>query len=290
MSFSKDVKEELVKLLPKSRHCQLAQLAGMVCFSKKDEVSVQNQQLKLVISDEIVLRIFFTLLRKTLNINSDVTEFSKEHFDKLAYALKITDDGLMDKLMLQQYCCKQSFIRGAFLVAGSISDPQKGYHFEIVTGNESLAQLLIQMIASFDISAKVVERNQKYVVYLKDGAQIVEILRVMQASHSVMELENIRVVKEVRESINRKVNCETANISKTVNAALRQIEDIRLIQDKVGLESLPDSLYQIAKLRLDNPDTSLQDLGEMVTPPLGKSGVNHRLKKISAIADTYRET
>ncbi|MBR1624056.1 MAG: DNA-binding protein WhiA, partial [Pseudobutyrivibrio sp.] len=135
---------------------------------------------------------------------------------------------------------------------------------------------------------KYVRRNGKFVVYLKEGTQIVEILRVMEAAHSVMELENIRVVKEVRGTINRKVNCETANISKTVNTAVRQIEDINLIEERLGLENLPPQLQEIAQVRLEYPDTPLGSLGQYLDPPIGKSGVNHRLKKLAKIAEDLR--
>ena len=143
-------------------------------------------------------------------------------------------------------------------------------------------------MSAFDVEAKQVERNGKIVVYLKEGAQIVEALRIMEAAHSVMELENIRIVKEVRGTINRKVNCETANISKTVSAAVRQIEDIKLIDEKLGLDTLPVQLQEIAQIRLDYPDTPLGDLGQYLDPPIGKSGVNHRLKKLAAIARELR--
>ena len=171
------------------------------------------------------------------------------------------------------------------MAAGSISDPNKGYHFEIVCSTEAMASQLTKVMNTFDVEAKYVSRNGKYVVYLKEGAQIVEILRVMEAAHSVMELENIRVVKEVRGTINRKVNCETANIGKTVNAAVRQIEAIRLLDEKVGLDTLPPQLQEIAQVRLDNPDTPLGALGQYLDPPIGKSGVNHRLKKLVQMAE-----
>ena len=199
--------------------------------------------------------------------------------------LKLSEDNtLVDEIVLQQPCCKRAFIRGAFLAAGSITDPNKGYHFEIVCFSTEQANLLIKAMKVFDVDAKQVERNGKFVVYLKEGAQIVEVLRVMEAAHSVMELENIRIVKEVRGTINRKVNCETANISKTVSAAVRQIEDIKLIDEKLGLDTLPVQLQEIAQVRLDYPDTPLGDLGQYLDPPIGKSGVNHRLKKLAAIA------
>ncbi len=277
MSFSKQVKEELFYIIPKSRHCMIAELAGII--------TLQGIIVNDVASDDAVSRKVFTLLNKTLNIGKDVTAMSMDVFLETKKMLKLSDDNIMvDDIILQQPCCKRAYIRGAFIAAGSISDPNKGYHFEIVCQSKDQASKIINNMKFFDVDAKQVFRNGKYVVYLKDGSQIVEVLRVMEAAHSVMELENIRVVKEVRGTINRKVNCETANISKTVSAAVRQIEDIKLIEQKLGLDSLPVQLQEIAHVRLEYPDTPLGDLGQYLDPPIGKSGVNHRLKKLASIA------
>ena len=240
-------------------------------------------------SDEPLNRKVFTLLNKTRNIGKDVTVLSEDVYLETIKMVKLKDDcSMVDELIIQQPCCKRSFIRGAFLAAGSISDPNKGYHFEIVCNYESQAIQLVKAMNVFDVEAKYVSRNGKYVAYLKEGAQIVEILRVMEAAHSVMELENIRVVKEVRGTINRKVNCETANIGKTVSTAVRQIEDINLIDKHLGLENLPPQLQEIAAVRLEYPDTPLGSLGQYLDPPIGKSGVNHRLKKLAKIAEEFR--
>lgn len=178
----------------------------------------------------------------------------------------------MDGLLVQNSCCKRAYIRGAFLASGSMSDPQKSYHFEIVCSARAQADQLCEIMREFVPDAKVVRRKKYHIVYIKEGAQIVDILNVMGAHTSLMNLENVRIVKEMRNSVNRQVNCETANINKTVNAAVRQIEDIRLIQEKLGLSSLNENLREIAELRLDNPDTPLKELGEYLTPPVGNPG------------------
>lgn len=277
MSFSRDVKEELLDIIPRSRHCMVAELAGiLILLGFEPFTNNSEHQLK---------RKVFTLLNNTCNIGKDAITISVDVFLETKKMLKLSEDGqLMDDIIIQQTCCKRAFIRGAFLAAGSISDPNKGYHFEIVCNTKPQAQLLAKAMKAFEIRAKVVERSGKFVVYLKEGAQIVEVLRVMEAAHSVMDLENIRVVKEVRGSINRKVNCETANIGKTVSAAVRQIEEINRIEEKLGLENLPVQLQEIARVRLAYPDTPLADLGQLLEPPIGKSGVNHRFKKLAAIA------
>lgn len=196
---------------------------------------------------------------------------------------------LVRNLLLQNGCCRRAFLRGAFLAAGSISDPEKFYHFEIVCPTESKAQQVRGVIAAFDIEAKIVLRKKYYVVYIKEGSQIVDVLNVMEAPISLMELENIRIVKEMRGSVNRQVNCETANINKTVSAAVKQIEDIRFIQSVTGLTGLAPNLREIASLRLERPEATLKELGEALTSPVGKSGVNHRLRKLSQMAEDLRQ-
>ena len=194
-----------------------------------------------------------------------------------------------NSIVYQRDCCKRAFVRGAFLSAGSISDPQKGYHFEIVCPSREISGQLQEIIHSFHIDAKIVLRKKSYVLYVKEGAQIVDMLAIMEANVALMDLENIRILKEMRNSVNRKVNCETANINKTVNAAVKQIEDIRLLEEKVGLESLNEGLEEIARLRLQYPEATLKELGLMLNPQVGKSGVNHRLRKLSLLADDLRE-
>ena len=195
---------------------------------------------------------------------------------------------VVKNLIIQNSCCRRAFIRGAFLAAGSISDPEKFYHFEIVCASMEKAEQLKEIIATFSVEAKIVVRKKYYVVYIKEGSQIVEILSVMEAPVALMELENIRILKEMRNSVNRQVNCETANINKTVSAAVKQLEDIEYIRDTVGLDYLPESLAEIAQARLERPDATLKELGEALSPPVGKSGVNHRLRKVSAIAENLR--
>ena len=194
-----------------------------------------------------------------------------------------------NSIVYQRDCCKRAFIRGAFLSSGSISDPRKGYHFEIVCTDEEKAGQLQEIIRSFHIDAKIVSRKKSYVVYVKEGAQIVDMLAIMEANVALMDLENIRILKEMRNSVNRKVNCETANINKTVSAAVKQIEDIRLIEEKVGFQSLNEGLEEVARLRLQYPEATLKELGMMLTPQVGKSGVNHRLRKLSTLAEKLRE-
>ncbi len=297
MSFSHEVKEELSGNLPKARHCQLAELAALVSFLCKLTIKDGKTYLILDTESTVTLRKYFTLLSKTLSIDKDDKVLSDQQALEVLQTVKFWKEDITkplqldvtDGVLLQQTCCKRSFIRGAFLATGSISDPNKAYHMEIVCRTMSQALQLQGVMNSFAVDAKIVERKQHYVVYLKEGSQIVDMLNVMGAHVALMNLENIRILKEMRNSVNRKVNCETANISKTVNAAVRQVEDITLVSEQMGLSSLPEPLQEIAKVRLDHPDMPLKDLGQLLNPPVGKSGVNHRLRRISEIAEKLRK-
>ncbi len=180
-------------------------------------------------------------------------------------------------------------IRGAFLVGGSITDPSKSYHFEIVVHSEDEAGELCSHLSEYQVAAHVHRRRNSFVVYSKDGSDIASILGIMGAHNALMDFENMRILNEMRGSVNRQVNCETANIRRTVRSSVRQIEAIRRIEESLGMESLPLPLREIADVRVSNPDASLAQLGELLHPPVGKSGVNHRLRKLMEIADQIPE-
>ena len=180
-------------------------------------------------------------------------------------------------------------LREAFLKAGSVSNPEKAYHFEVVARTEEEAETLKNAMNTFPVEAKIVKRKGAYVVYLKEGEQIVTMLGVLGASVALMNFENVRILKEMRNSVNRKVTCETANIHKTVSAAVKQAEAIRYIESKAGISALPDNLREIAALRLENPEMPLKELGALLDPPVGKSGVNHRLRRIMEAAEKLQK-
>ena len=313
MSFSSQVKEEISRHWSTARHCQIAELAAILGMNGHVQKNPEGKwSLVFQSENEVVVRKCFTLLKKTFNIEREIRirphmslnkgnvyliclENPAETRKVLQGIKAIGLDGnissqsvRVDPIVYQKNCCKRAFIRGSFLASGSISDPEKFYHFEIVCSTQEKAEQIQQVIASFDIDAKIVVRKKSYVVYIKEGAQIVEILGIMEAGLALMNLENIRILKEMRNSVNRKVNCETANINKTVSAAAKQIEDIRLIEEKRGLGSLNPGLEQIARLRLEYPEATLKELGEMLSPAVGKSGVNHRLRKLSILAEELR--
>ncbi len=276
MSFAGTVKEELFRHCGNSRHCQIAELAALVSFLGTDAGSIlQNEGNSCGPEDDPAARKCFTLLEKTFNI---VKHMDEEQGRKLNQALT-------SQFLLQKSCCRRAYLRGAFLAAGSVSDPNKSYHFEIVCRDRDQAKILTEVLGSFDIAAKEIVRKNHPVVYLKEGALIVEALNVMEAHVALMDYENSRILKDMRNSLNRRVNCETANIGKTVTAAVKQADDIKTAMGMPEYKSLPYGIRQIAEVRLKNPDASLKELGQMCDPPIGKSGVNHRLRKLSKMAE-----
>ena len=251
MSFSQDVKTELENVLPQARHCQLAELSAISVFLNKEPDMNSSAGRK-----------FFTLQKKTSMIN------------------RYVEAGIKNS------CCKRAYLRGAFLCIGSMTDPMKGYDLEFVCELENDAVLLQSFLKGFDIESKISIRKKQYILYIKDAEGLVDTLNVMGAHNSLMDLENLRVEKDFRNLINRKVNCEAANITKTVNASAKQIEDILKIEASIGFESLPPQLRQMAEIRIEHADSSLSELGTFLDPPVGKSGVNHRLRKLTKIAES----
>ena len=292
MSFSSEIKQELSWQLPSARHCRLAEISAILSFCSHVEAGTEGTgNVRMHTENLAVARKYFTLLKKTFNINMNVSvrQNRKPHGNRSFEITALTDMTAVRHVLIQNPCCRRAYIRGAFLASGSVSDPEKGYHFEIVCADSARAEQLSAMLESFGIEAKITLRKHSYILYVKEGSQIADILNVMEAHVGLMKFENIRILKEMRNSVNRQVNCETANLNKTVSAAVKQIEDIQYIQSTIGFEKLPKNLAEIARLRLEQPGMSLKELGQMLTPPVGKSGVNHRLRKLSFIAEELRE-
>lgn len=287
MSFSHDVKEELAGRMASARHCQIAELAALLHFAGQyGRDGEGNFTIGFQTENESVIKKGFTLLQKTFTIDTDVV-IGEEKMQELHQKFGDLSEPA-DELLVKNSCCRRAFIRGAFLGVGSVSAPEKGYHLEFVCTNEEKAKQLQALIQSFDIETKIILRKKYYVLYMKEGKAIVDLLNVMEAHVALMNLENLRILKEMRNSVNRRVNCEAANITKTVNAARKQIEDIMLLKERYGFENLPENLREVAQLRLEYPEVSLKELGELLENPVGKSGVNHRLRKLSEMADELR--
>lgn len=312
MSFSSQVKKELVGMPVNARHCMIAEIGALILMSGEVKQENDHWYIRFTTENAAVARKYFTLIEKAFNINTEVVLKTNKNKTRECYILDIksSEDAkrillattilkheennfilrfYMDQMIVQSMCCKRAYLRGAFLGAGSVSDPEKGYHLEFVSPTLEHAEYLKETMHTLEMDAKIVSRKNNYVVYLKEGSQIVDLLNIMGAHIALMELENIRIVKEVRNNVNRLVNCETANLKKTVSAAVRQVQDIEYLQKTMGLSSLPDNLEEIARYRLEYPSATLKELGELLCPPVGKSGVNHRLRKLSELADQMRE-
>ena len=295
MSFSSEVKQELAKQSGKSRHCQIAELAALVAFDGKRQQLIGDAGDVLDSENPLLQEKYGLLLAQLFHVN--IEEIDTLPLERILETIKMWNQSLrcaditetVNGILLQQTCCRRAYIRGAFLAGGSISDPNKSYHFEIVCSTEEMGKQVCTLMRSFSMDAKTVLRKKSYVVYLKEGSQIVDILNIMEAHVSLMELENVRILKEMRNTVNRKVNCETANINKTVSAAVKQVEDITYLKETIGFENLPEGLVEAALARLANPDLTLKELGAVLNPPVGKSGINHRLRKLSELADKVRQ-
>ncbi len=311
-TFSQNVRDEISMQINYARHCGLAELAAILSFGGEIISSNMSRYIRFQTESITIARKCFTLIEKTFNINVEIS-IRTQHKTKVntIYTLLIVDQaqvikilqglklnyknliqgeiGKVNQLLVQKTCCKRAFIRGAFLVSGSMSNPKKSYHLELVSNNKEKAEQLRELIETFSIDPKIVARKNNYVVYIKEGSQIVDFLNVVEAHVALVDLVNVRILKDMRNTINRQVNCEAANINKTVIASKKQIEDIVYIRDHVGFGDLSKGLKDIAILRVEHPDASLKELGTMLSPQIGKSGVNHRLRKLSMIADHYRE-
>lgn len=312
MSFSSEVKDELVRVFPASGVLLRAELEGMLFIGGKYSARREAEPTLALSSEHAgTVRKYFTLLKKTDKIKGDLSVTQKLIRGKnRLYTLSLEAKSLphiafsadagfgngagereaqdAEGIEEMETEVARAFLRGAFLAGGSVSDPEKSYHLEIVCQEIQKALALKTLLNHLGLEPGVAKRKQLCIVYLKSSEEIVEMLGMMEAGSALMELENIRIVKDMRNSVNRKVNCEAANISKTIGAAVKQLEDIEWIRDTKGLDSLPEGLAEVATLRLRYPDASLRELGERISPPVGKSGVNHRLRKLSEYAEGLR--
>lgn len=315
MSFSSKTKNELSRIETNEKCCQIAELAALIRMSGSLQISGNGKiNIKFSTENAAIARRIFTLLKSVYKVNTEVMVRKNKQLKKNNSYLMIVnnaydtekilyDTGVLKrdkenlfkisykipKKIIKNRCCKRSYLRGAFLGGGSLSNPEKTYHLEFVTHSEEHSEDLSKLINEFGLNSKIVTRKENYVVYLKEGEQIVDLLNIIGAHSALLKLEDIRILKEVRNNINRIVNCETANLEKTINASIRQINNIQYIDKVKGIDYLPESLRDIARLRVTHTEASLKELGMMLCPPVGKSGVNHRLRKIEQIAEDLKE-
>lgn len=309
MSFSTATKSEVARLGVEEKCCQ--QVALSIFLELNGTFSVTGTKAHIGFSSEnaAVARRFYQISKGFLGCTPVISVSRKNNFKKNnVYSVRIAVDtklkreiahmGLLvegtsfirpspiaDEAKNIPECCSKVYLRCAFLAAGSLVNPQRGYHLEIASPLQEAAARIVAVMGRYDLKPGLIPRKQSYLVYLKEADQIADFLNIIGAHTAMLKLESIRTIKGMRNKVNRLINCETANINKSINASLKQIENIAVIRRTIGLENLPEGLQEIAVLRQEHPEASLKELGEMLNPPVGKSGVNHRMRKLEEIAD-----
>jgi DNA-binding protein WhiA len=309
-SYSTEAKNELARVDGEKKCCQIAELASLMRMGGTMLIG-GNRSLGITFTTEnaAVARKALSLIKRGFNLKPEIVVSRNRRLKKTnSYLIKVLPSpvvtdllsmlGIMsgsginigrDSGILRKSCCRRAYLRGAFLGGGSVSRPEGEYHLELVTPNVDFAKTLVRLMRQYHLPVGMTGRKKDFIVYLKDGDAITTFLRIIGAHHALMEFENVRVIKDMRNQVNRLVNCETANLQKTVNAAVRQVEAIKLIDQKKGLANLPVKLREAAELRLEHPEATLQELVDLLGGDVGKSGMNHRLRKLQEIAAELEE-
>lgn len=307
MSFAAQTKKELT-MIETDDCCERAELSALIRMN--GSVSLSSRKVVLDISTEnaAIARRIYTLVKKHFVIHVELLVRKKmrlkknnvyivrmpERVQEVLSELKIVSEGFIftseiDKTIIRKSCCKRSYLRGAFLAGGSVNNPEgSSYHLEISSMYEEHCQSLVELANSFDLNARCIERKKGFIFYIKEGEKIIELLNIVGAHQALFKFEDVRIMRDMRNSVNRIVNCETANLNKTIGAAVRQIDNIKLLQKEIGLENLPDKIREVAEVRLMHPDLNLTEVGELLKVKVSKSGVNHRLRKIDEMAEKIR--
>jgi len=305
-SFSSETKNELARIMPEGRCCQVAELSALLRLNGRLEMSGSRKILCITTDSASIARKSFKLFKALFDFPITVIMETRRRFNTNRYyqvrahldqqhltILKslgiISDENRMvygvAPRIIRSRCCKRAYVRGTFLARGSVNQPGGSYHLEMVFPTFELARSVQKLGESLGVKLRLTERKQSVLLYLKDSEQIADLMRQMGASYALLEFENVRIYKSMKNKVNRQVNCETANLEKTLDASLRQVEVIRRLIDKLTVEGLPDQLRELAVLRLDYPDSSLKELGEMLSPPLSKSGVAYRMRKLEQLSE-----
>ena len=287
MSFSTDVKEELSKISNlANKQCVKLEFLG---YSKSNNVSIVDNTLRFSTESEYNINRYGKLLNN-LNSNDYKIELQGKNYvitlrDK--QILKIVQENIAE-IQMRNDVEEKAFVRGCFLGSGSINNPENKYHMEIIFKEKETARFVLNILEKYNIHFKLLKKTNSNSIYSKDGEEISKFLAFIGANSAVLKFEDIRVYRDMRNNVNRLVNCETANLTKTVGAAVKQIEAIKRIKEEGKFTELTDNLKEIAELRIKYPESSLTELGKMTNPPIGKSGVNHRLKAIMKIAEELK--
>lgn len=308
MSFASETKKELTNLEVKPC-CLLAELSALIRMN--GSLSFSNRKLVVDIQTEnaAIARRIYTLLKKAYQVQVELLVRKKMRLKKnnvyivrlaqqareILEDTKILGEGFtiihdISKDLVKKKCCKRSYLRGAFLAGGSVNNPEtSSYHLEIASLYKEHNDSLCELMNTFSLNSKTLERKKGFITYIKEAEKITEFLNIVGAHNALLRFEDVRIVRDMRNSVNRLVNCETANLNKTIGASIRQVENIRYIDQTVGLQILPEKLREIAELRMNFTDVTLKELGEMVSSGnISKSGINHRLRKIDEIAEKLR--
>ena len=304
MSFNSDVKEELARVLPECSHCNRAMLAALVRIEGTLFISGQGRyRLEVATDAPFVARLVIRLIHETYGLETKLTVRRSVLHKTPNYLIEmpaqpglnealhdmgvLSDTGIelgVGKALVAKQCCAAAYARGAFLGSGFVSDPRGDFHFEITVETAEMADDLVELLAMKGIKAKTMRRRSSYMVYLKSGEAILEFLAFVGAHQAALVLENERVVKSVRNDVNRVTNAEMANQMKAANASVDQIYAMRAVLEEYGVENLPPALREVIRLRVAYPDATLKELGERATPPLSKSAVYHRIRRIEQMA------
>lgn len=312
MSFASSVKDDLCRISTAKSCCKKAELSAFLLLNGSLRLGLKNSvALSMQTEHGGTARRIFSLAKEVYDMQSEIIVHRKDKLKKnQVYSLVMNpQDGVSTALaelgfspediwkpdftmlpkehIWKNNCCKRALLRGAFLASGSVSDPQSGYHLEIVCNNPQQAEFLNMIFAELELHGGIVARKQSYVLYLKESEQIITFLALIGAHRTMMDFENVRIGKEIRNNVQRMLNAENANIDKTVAAALRQCEAIRKIDERIGIQKLSPALRQTAEIRLEYPEAPLQELSALLG--IGKSGVNHRLRKLIEIAEMYED-
>jgi cell division protein WhiA len=309
MSFAAQTKKELT-LIEAEGCCENAELSALIRMNGSVQLTRERVVLDISTENAAIARRIYSLLKKKFQVHAELLVRKKMRLKKnnvyivripsqvqeLLAKLSIVSEGFLftpgiEPKVIRRSCCKRAYLRGAFLAGGSVNNPEgSSYHLEISSMYEEHCQSLVQLANEFDLNSRCIERKKGFVFYIKEGEKIIEFLNLIGAHQALLRFEDVRIMKDMRNSVNRLVNCETANLNKTIGASVRQIENIRLLQKEIGLQNLPEKLREVAEIRLQHPDMNLKEVGDLLKGKVSKSGVNHRLRKIDELAERLRKS
>lgn len=309
MSFAAQTKKELT-LIEADSCCENAELSALIRMNGSVQLTRERVVLDISTENAAIARRIYTLLKKKYQVHAELLVRKKMRLKKnnvyivripnqvqeLLAKLSIVSEGFLftpgiEPKIIRRSCCKRAYLRGAFLAGGSVNNPEgSSYHLEISSMYEEHCHSLVQLANEFELNSRCIERKKGFVFYIKEGEKIIEFLNLIGAHQALLRFEDVRIMKDMRNSVNRLVNCETANLNKTIGASVRQIENIRLLQKEIGLHNLPEKLREVAEIRLQHPDMNLKEVGDLLKGQVSKSGVNHRLRKIDELAEKLRKS